>query len=54
MDKESILALQRIDCNCNDCVFMVRDLEKYHSFDHVYFEAGRVAKTEQKPNLLLN
>lgn len=42
MDKESILALQRIDCNCNDCAFMVRDLEKYHSFDHVYFEAGRV------------
>ncbi len=28
MDKESIYELQKIDCNCNDCVFMVRDLEK--------------------------
>lgn len=29
MDKESILELQKIDCNCNDCKFMIRDLEKY-------------------------
>ena len=28
MDKESALALQKIDCNCNDCKFMVRDMEK--------------------------
>lgn len=25
MDKESIYQLQNIDCNCNDCKFMVRD-----------------------------
>lgn len=28
MDKESIFELQKIDCNCNDCLFMVRDSEK--------------------------
>lgn len=25
MDKESTYLLQLIDCNCNDCKFMVRD-----------------------------
>ncbi len=29
INKESIVELQKIDCNCNDCIFMVRDLEKY-------------------------
>lgn len=29
MDKESIYELQKIDCCCNDCGYMVRDLEKY-------------------------
>lgn len=29
MDKESIFELQKIDCNCNDCKFMVRDIEKF-------------------------
>ncbi len=29
MNKESIIELQKIDCNCNDCVFMVRDMEKF-------------------------
>lgn len=28
--------LQELDCNCNDCLFMVRDLEKFRSYDHVY------------------
>lgn len=36
MNKESIIELQKIDCNCNDCKFMVRDFEKYKSFDHLY------------------
>lgn len=26
--KESIIELQRIDCNCNDCKFMERDMSK--------------------------
>ena len=25
MDKESIFDLQKIDCNCNDCKYLVRD-----------------------------
>ena len=29
MDRESIIELQKIDCNCNDCKFMVRDVEKF-------------------------
>ena len=29
MDKESIYLLQKIDCCCNDCVFMVRDVDKF-------------------------
>ena len=28
MDKESIFELQKIDCNCNDCGFMKRDLSR--------------------------
>lgn len=29
MDKESIYLLQKLDCNCNDCGFMIRDFEGY-------------------------
>lgn len=29
MDKESIIELQKIDCNCNDCKFMIRDGERF-------------------------
>jgi hypothetical protein len=36
MDKESVLELQKLDCNCNDCQFMVRDFEKYKKFDSLY------------------
>lgn len=36
MDKESLFLLQKVDCNCNDCKFMVRDFEKYRSYDHLY------------------
>lgn len=28
MDKESIIERQKIDCNCNDCKFMVRNLSR--------------------------
>lgn len=28
MDKESIYELQKIDCNCNDCKYFERDIEK--------------------------
>ena len=33
MDKESLYELQKIDCNCNDCAFMVRDLAKKKFWD---------------------
>lgn len=36
MDKESIIELQKIDCNCNDCVFMVRDFYKRKYFDKIH------------------
>lgn len=29
MDRESTYQLQRVDCNCNDCHFMKRDLSRY-------------------------
>ncbi len=32
----SIIELQKIDCNCNDCINMVRDIEKLRSFDYLY------------------
>lgn len=28
LDKESIYLRQLIDCNCNDCKFMIRDTQK--------------------------
>jgi hypothetical protein len=33
MDKESRFELQKIDCNCNDCIFMVRDFERYKEWE---------------------
>ena len=30
MTKESIIELQKIDCNCNDCKYMVRDIDKFN------------------------
>lgn len=35
-DKESIFQLQLIDTNCNDCIYMLRDVEKRKSFDHLH------------------
>ena len=29
MYKESIIGLQKIDCNCNDCVFMIRNVDRF-------------------------
>lgn len=30
-EKESAHLLQLIDCNCNDCKFMIRDQQKFHN-----------------------
>lgn len=32
MTKESRYELQKIDCNCNDCGFLKRDVQKYEQF----------------------
>lgn len=48
MDKESIILLQQIDCNCNDCKHMQRDIEKYKSFDHLYTENGKVTNPSHR------
>lgn len=44
MDKESIFKLQKIDCNCNDCIFLERDnvrfdksIETHHKWQLDYF-----------------
>lgn len=29
MNKDSLYQLQRIDCNCNDCGFMWRDMDRF-------------------------
>lgn len=29
LEKESLVLLQNVDCNCNDCIFMVRDVDKF-------------------------
>lgn len=49
MNKESIVELQKIDCNCNDCKHLIRDIEKYKSFDHMYIEDGKVTNPSHRP-----
>lgn len=36
MNKASLYELQKVDCNCNDCKFMQRNLEKFKSMEHLY------------------
>lgn len=36
MDKESIIELQKIDTNCNDCKHMVRNPERMKTWDHLH------------------
>lgn len=38
LDKESILELQKLDCNCNDCKFMVRDFEKFKTSTEFHYK----------------
>lgn len=49
MNFESTILLQNIDCNCNDCISMVRDIAKYKSFDYLYIENGRIANPSYRP-----
>lgn len=48
MEAESRYELQLIDCNCNDCIFMIRDTEKFkesvelhHKWQLNHFEGKR-------------
>lgn len=38
MDKESIIELEKIDCNCNDCVFMVRNIDKFKESEKIHYD----------------
>jgi len=38
MDKESRYELQKIDCNCNDCFFMVRDFDTYKKWGSFHMD----------------
>lgn len=44
MDNESVILLQKVDCNCNDCVHMLRSAERFkasteshHQWQYDYF-----------------
>lgn len=51
MTKQSLIELQKIDCNCNDCIFMKRDFERYKSFDFLYTnEIGQVTNPSYRIN----
>jgi hypothetical protein len=51
MNKETIIELQKIDCNCNDCKFLIRDFEKYKFFDYLYTnEKGQVTNPSYRIN----
>lgn len=49
MNKESIIELQKIDCNCNDCKYLQRDIAKYKSYDYLYIENGKVSNPSHRP-----
>ena len=40
MDKESSYLLQLIDCNCNDCGYMVRDFDALKLHKESYKDTG--------------
>lgn len=40
MEKESIFERQLIDCNCNDCGFLIRDFEKTKKHKESYKGTG--------------
>lgn len=38
MDKESLIEFQKIDSNCNDCIFMQRNLERFKESKELHFK----------------
>ena len=58
MDQESRIEFQKIDCNCNDCIFMVRDqerfkqsLEDHHKWQLDYFNTKKQNLLNVQANL---
>lgn len=54
MDKKSIIGLQKIDCNCNDCLYLIRDfvqyersVEQHHTWQLDYFNAIKSNKLKR-------
>jgi len=54
MDKQSLYLLQKINCCCNDCGFMDRDMDKFkesvdmhHKWQLDYFNVLRTKKIEK-------
>jgi hypothetical protein len=46
-----MIELQEIDCNCDDCIFMVRDIDKYKSFDSIYTNSiGQITRPSHRIN----
>lgn len=49
---EGVLERQRIDCNCNDCIFMVRDSEKLGRSKAFHHQLDLDAFNRTQANLL--
>lgn len=52
MTKESIIELQKIDCNCNNCWFMKRDFEEYEKWA-VFNHAIQLTEFNRKRDAML-
>lgn len=50
--KESIYLLQRVDCNCNDCGLMVRDMEAYAKWSEFHRQLQFERFTEDREQAL--
>lgn len=51
MERDSIIELQKIDCNCNDCKYMQRDIVKFKSFNYLFVnEKGQVTSPAYRSN----
>tara|TARA_R110000824_G_scaffold114161_2_gene264463 strand:+ start:678 stop:914 length:237 start_codon:yes stop_codon:yes gene_type:complete len=42
MNNTGVFELQKLDCNCNDCKFMVRDFEKLKTHKESYIGTGLI------------
>jgi hypothetical protein len=49
MNQESIIELQKIDCNCNDCGYLLRDIYKKKHQDKIH-ESWHLADYKRELN----